>query len=174
MDRYDRVFITISFICLFLLAIYVGIRTYNFEVLEREIETLKKAVKTSEPVKSDSLSVRTYRKGDEELKDVSPSFNIQRLGEYKLTAYCPCKFCCGPNAKGITFTGKPVRVGHIAVDPKVIPLHSRVSIEWLGEYVAEDTGGAIKGKRIDIYFNTHQEALNFGVQYRNVYLIKEN
>ena len=39
-------------------------------------------------------------------------------------------------------------------------------------YVAEDTGSAIKGNRIDIYFDTHQEALNFGVQYADVYIIK--
>jgi 3D (Asp-Asp-Asp) domain-containing protein len=171
MDEYDRRFLTISLICLFLLVVGIGIKTSS---LERRIETLEIGIKTSEPVKSDSLSVRTYRKGDEESKDVSPSFNIQRLGEYRLSAYCPCSRCCGPNATGITFTGKPVKVGYIAVDPKVIPLHSKVSIEGLGEYEAEDTGSKIKGMAIDVFFNTHREALVFGVQYRNVYLIKEN
>ena len=59
----------------------------------------------------------------------------------------------------------------IAVDSSVIPLGSEIVIDG-HTYVAEDTGSAIKGNRIDIYFDTHQEALNFGVQYADVYIIK--
>ena len=77
------------------------------------------------------------------------------------TSYCACKICCGSAAKGITATGVKVKVGIIAVDPKIIPLHSKVTIDKK-IYYAEDTGSAIKGKRIDIFMSTHEEAKKFG------------
>jgi len=93
-------------------------------------------------------------------------------GAYRITAYCPDSCCCGSYADGITATGKKVRLGMIAVDPKVIPLHSLVRIAGLGEFVAEDIGGAIKGKRIDIFMRNHRDALEFGVQHRNVAILR--
>lgn len=80
------------------------------------------------------------------------------------TAYCPCEKCCGKWADGITASGKKARANHtIAVDKRVIPLGTTVIINGQ-EYVAEDTGGAIKGNRVDIYFDSHSEALKFGRQ----------
>jgi 3D (Asp-Asp-Asp) domain-containing protein len=94
------------------------------------------------------------------------------LGEFKLTAYCTCPKCCGRWADGITYTGTEATPGRtIAVDPEVIPLGSSVYING-HTYVAEDIGGAIKGNRIDVLFASHQEALEFGVQYSNVSIIK--
>lgn len=93
------------------------------------------------------------------------------IGEFKLTAYCPCSSCCGQWADGITSTGVTAQADRtIAVDPKVIPYGTEVVING-NTYVAEDCGGSIKGNRIDIYFNTHSEALAFGIQYANVYII---
>lgn len=95
------------------------------------------------------------------------------LGQFKLTAYCPCSKCCGKWAGGITSTGAMAKANHtIAVDPSVIPYGTKVIINGQ-TYVAEDCGGAIKGQRIDIYFDTHSEALDFGVQYAEVYLVVE-
>ncbi len=62
----------------------------------------------------------------------------------------------------ITATGKEIYEGVIAVDPKVIPLGTEVQIKDVGTFIAEDTGGKIKGNRIDIYFNSKKEARNFG------------
>ena len=73
-----------------------------------------------------------------------------------ITAYCPCPSCCG------IWRGRT-----IATDPSVIPAGSKVVIDG-HTYIAEDTGGGIKGNRIDIYFDTHQEALNWGVQTKEV------
>ena len=64
----------------------------------------------------------------------------------------------------ITATGKEIEQGMVAVDPKVIPLGTRIEIKDMGIYVAEDTGGKIKGNRIDIYFNSKEEARNFGIK----------
>lgn len=80
------------------------------------------------------------------------------------TAYCPCSKCCGEYANGITASGAIARANHtIAVDRNVIPLGTKVLYNG-NIYVAEDTGGAIKGNRIDIYFDSHSEALEFGRQ----------
>ena len=106
----------------------------------------------------------------------------ESLGEFKLTAYCSCEKCCGKwalnrpkdeNGKDIVYgsTGAILVAGtSIAVDPSVIPYGSQVEING-HTYIAQDTGGAIKGNRIDVYFDSHQDALNFGVQYAEVFLI---
>lgn len=103
-----------------------------------------------------------------------PTPALVSLGEFKLTAYCACEKCCGKAPSdpyyGITAYGYQVTAGRtIAVDPKVIPIGSEVVING-HTYIAEDVGGAIKENRVDIYFNTHQEALEFGVQYAEVFI----
>ena len=93
------------------------------------------------------------------------------LGEYTITAYCACELCCGQWADGITYTGTVATEGRtIAVDPGVIPLGSVVEIHG-SEYIAEDIGGAIDGNHIDIFFNSHEDAVEWGVQEYEVYLI---
>ncbi|AOH46996.1 hypothetical protein BCS37_00375 [Selenomonas sp. oral taxon 920] len=71
-----------------------------------------------------------------------------------------------------TATGTPVRHGVIAVDPSVIPLGTRVFIPGYGEAVAEDIGGAIHGYRIDVAFDTHAEALMFGRQDLEIFIME--
>lgn len=62
----------------------------------------------------------------------------------------------------ITATGKKIKKGMIAVDPDIIPLGTRVEIKDMGVFTAEDSGGKIKGNRIDIYFETKSQAKKFG------------
>lgn len=97
--------------------------------------------------------------------------NATALGNYKLTFYDDCVACNG-NDLALTASGTPLTEGRtIAVDPSVIPLGSRVFIEGFGVFIAEDTGGAIKGNKIDIAVSTHERANELGVQYANVYLL---
>ena len=89
------------------------------------------------------------------------------LGEFVITAYCGEEHhhICNDGDAETTSTGtKPTQGRTIAVDPDVIPYGTKVYING-EEYIAEDCGGSIKGKRIDIFFNEHQTALDFGVQY---------
>ncbi|AOQ24566.1 hypothetical protein MTAT_19090 [Moorella thermoacetica] len=65
-------------------------------------------------------------------------------------------------ADGRTATGIKVRRGVVAVDPKVIPLGTKLYIEGYGEAIAADTGGAIKGNKIDLFMDSKQEALRWG------------
>lgn len=93
------------------------------------------------------------------------------LGRFRLTFYCGCVRCNGKWAGGPTASGTTPQQGRtIAVDPSVIPLGSRVYIEGFGTYIAEDTGSAIKGNRIDVYRDDHEECYALGVQYREVYI----
>lgn len=107
--------------------------------------------------------------------------------EVTATAYCLCKKCCGktpdnPNY-GCTHSGLKIVPGSgmkvIAVDPKIIPLNSKVYVEGLngawdyGHAVAADTGSAIKELKIDLYMDTHTEALEWGRRKVNVYVLGE-
>lgn len=60
----------------------------------------------------------------------------------------------------------------VAVDPRVIPFGTRIFIQGYGFAIAADTGTAIKGNRIDVYFNTYDEACDWGAKYVNVYVLK--
>ena len=89
------------------------------------------------------------------------------LGECVVTSYCPCEVCCGKWADGLTATGIPAEPGVIAVDPEVIPLGSTVVIDGQ-EYLAADLG--VRGMAVDICAAGHQEAANYGVQTREVWI----
>lgn len=91
----------------------------------------------------------------------------------KTTAYCNCRSCCGSWAGGPTASGKMPKEGRtIAVDKNVIPLGTKVEID--GKiYIAEDTGGSVKGNWIDIYFEKHSDTNKYGVQYKTVKVYKK-
>ena len=86
-------------------------------------------------------------------------FTVQPVSEgvhYVATAY---------SLRGKTASGRYVSQGIIAADPRVLPLGSRVRLEagaWSGEYLVADTGGAIRGRKIDIWTPTTREAMRFG------------
>lgn len=90
---------------------------------------------------------------------------------YKITAYCPCSICCGKWSNGITSIGTTAVAGRtIATDSK-FPFGTKLKING-HIYTVEDRGGAIKGNRIDIYMNTHAEALSWGVKYLPVEVVE--
>ena len=103
------------------------------------------------------------------------------LGYFILTAYCSCPECCGEYAYSrpldeygnpivYTASGAVASAGTtIAVDPSVIPYGTSVIIDG-HTYIAQDTGGAIVGNRIDVYFDNHEEAWNFGYQEAEVFV----
>ncbi len=77
-----------------------------------------------------------------------------------------------PGNSPYTASGTLVRHGVIAVDPSFIPIGTRVYIPGYGEAVAEDTGGAIVGNIIDVAFDTHEEAIEFGRQDLEIYILE--
>ncbi|MGE7695522.1 LysM peptidoglycan-binding domain-containing protein [Lysinibacillus sp. NPDC094177] len=81
-----------------------------------------------------------------------------------------CEGCSGITATGINLKTNP-NAKVISVDPTIIPLGSKVYVEGYGEAIAGDTGGAIKGNRIDVFFPTQQDAINFGVKQLKVTIL---
>ncbi len=77
----------------------------------------------------------------------------------------------GDAGYGVTATGIPATKGVVAVDPNVIPLGSKVYIDGYGVAVAGDTGGAIKGNKIDLCYDNLTDALNFGRRTVDVYVL---
>ena len=88
----------------------------------------------------------------------------------KVTAYCPCKLCCGPRACGITASGKPVSAngGRFCAADRTIPFGTIITIPGYGRVPVLDRGGAIKGNHLDVYFPLHSQARAWGVRYLNV------
>lgn len=83
----------------------------------------------------------------------------QSIGACRITHYCACEKCCGKST-GVTASGKLAAMGRtVAVDPGVIPLGSEVLINGVC-YIAEDVG--VRGKAIDIYIDSHSQALAMG------------
>lgn len=145
---------------------------HEIEIARIEAEKIQTEKLQAEKKKQEVQSASVKRK-EVTLTDRSEASRLKVTA----TAYTSCDF--GMQCTGVTATGKKVRKGHIAVDPKVIPLHSKVRIisedypEINGIYYAEDTGSAIKGKKIDIYFNNKKEALQFGRRKVEIAILEE-
>lgn len=96
--------------------------------------------------------------------------NYSRILNMTATAYAP-----GPLDNGkwnnLTYVGSTVKHGVVAVDPRVIPMGTKLWVEGYGEAVAEDQGSAIKGNRIDLAFNDRQDALDYGIQNVKIYVL---
>lgn len=110
------------------------------------------------------VNVETIQIQTESKIESQPS---QYLGQYKLTAYCACSSCCGQWANGITASGTTATQGR-TVACNSLPLGTKIIING-NTYIVEDTGG-MSNNVIDVFFNSHSEALSFGVQYADVYL----
>lgn len=80
------------------------------------------------------------------------------------TAYDGCYECNKPYYGAPSYIGLPLARGIVAVDPRVIPMGTRLYVEGYGEAIAADQGNAIKGNRIDLFFDTHQQALKYGMK----------
>lgn len=135
-------------------------------------ETVKKQP-VQKIVAMGTLSVYTPSRGGKiTYKDSIRMRATAYTSDYESTGKGP-----GDAAFGITATGTVAKrnsnsYSSVAVDPRVIPLGTKLYIEGYGYAVAEDTGGAIKGNRIDLFYNSSAEANNWGVRWVNVYVIK--
>ena len=108
----------------------------------------------SQPVEQPKEEVQVSSAGEESVKEMTVTATAY-------TAYCTG--CSGTTATGIDLRANPnQRV--IAVDPRVIPLGSKVWVEGYGEAIAGDTGGAIKGNKIDVFIPSKESAMAWGVK----------
>jgi 3D (Asp-Asp-Asp) domain-containing protein len=99
------------------------------------------------------------------------SFEESEWQTFTATAYCPCKKCCGKWAlnrpNGLVYTASSAIAEEgvtVAADWSILPAGTLIEIDGLGERIVQDRGGVITGNKIDLFFNIHQDALDFGVQ----------
>lgn len=88
---------------------------------------------------------------------------------YKITAYCPCSKCCG-KATGRTASGTTATAGRTVAASSKFAFGTKLNIGG-HVYTVEDRGGAVNGNKIDIFVNSHAEALAWGVRYLNVSVV---
>lgn len=95
------------------------------------------------------------------------TYDVKEKLKMTATGYDNCYLCCGkhPGDPGYGVTASGMKTGHgiVAVDPKIIPLGTKLYVEGYGIAIAADTGSAIKGYKVDLFFDTHDEAKNYGV-----------
>lgn len=138
----------------------------------------KKSLQTQlEEALKELTSLKTERSAEEivEEEQIEPLTQWHTV-EMNVSAYCPCKKCCGVYSNGQTANGHWIKKGEkFVAAPKTYSFMTEMKIPGYngGEIVKVlDRGGAIKGNRLDVYFDTHQEALQFGRQYLAVQVKK--
>ncbi|MFJ7746473.1 3D domain-containing protein [Peribacillus sp. NPDC097295] len=125
-----------------------------------------KQLKSWNNLKNDHIKVKqtlklkkSTTKATPKAKKASKKYKTLTVNASAYTANC--KGCSGITAIGLNLKKNP-KVKAISVDPKVIPLGTKVHVEGYGEAIAADTGGAIKGKKIDVFYSSKTKALNWG------------
>ena len=97
--------------------------------------------------------------------DASPTSAVEKADAASFVVGAETYSATAYSLRGKTASGRFVTRGLIAADPRILPLGTRVRLDagpWSGEYVVADTGGAIKGRKIDIWTPSSREALQFG------------
>lgn len=130
-------------------------------------EPVNKIIQVKSQTTSSRSSSKTRGTNSEDTASASSSSSVKI---YKVTAYCKCSKCCGSYANGYTAAGTKASAGRTVAAPSNLPFGTKLNINGK-TYVVEDRGGAIKGNRIDVYVNSHSEALAWGVRYLPVEVI---
>jgi len=158
---------------LVILVLLFGIWMIDIEKSQEDIDRMKLEVE----------SIRIEQETVEYLLDLVEEYQIEitrlrelldafKIDTFEATAYTHVKTAgvadINGTGDGITASGKRVKEGLIAVDPSVIPLGTKVWVDGFGILTAADTGGAIKGNKIDIFMESRKEAFKFGRQYVEV------
>jgi 3D (Asp-Asp-Asp) domain-containing protein len=148
-----------ALVCTVLLAgsLILSARTLVAETLLNQLQqqAQKQSQLAAEALAADNPSGKLGDSLTKPIVDKQPVFVVAPVS-YVATAY---------TLRGRTASGQPVSRGLIAADPRVLPLGSRVRLEagsFSGEYLVADTGGAVRGRRIDIWTPSVREAMRFG------------
>ena len=146
-----------------------GEKKIVYKVIKHNGKVLEKQVVGEEVTKKPISKVVEYGTSSTVMTSRGDSLRIKRELTCSATAYC---------LKGRTATGRTAQRGVVAVDPSVIPLGSKLYIQTssgsyvYGYAVAADTGGAIRGNKVDLYMETRQECINFGRRQVKVYILE--
>ena len=150
------------------------------KIVEKEKEKLRVNIAESKVLLDKVKSEKSEMQGligeiKKRIAAIQPS-GITLVGEWEMVATAYYAFGSGGNdinGNGITAIGLRARKGIVAVDPRVIPLGTKLFIPGYGEALAADTGGWIKKNRIDLCFETLEECFRFGRRKIRVYLVED-
>ena len=138
---------------------------YNQEILDSQSKKIKELKQECEILRRNQEETKLrINKLKEKQVQIEKKFQKEISRSMSRDSYTlTCKLTAYSGGQ-LTKIGTNARVGVVAVDPNVIPLRSKIHIEGLGYFIAEDTGGDIKGNWVDIFMNSRSEALDFGVK----------
>ena len=140
---------------------YLEMKIAEQELMQHQLDQQIQRIRTENAELIDELE--RLKQQQQELDEI-----FSTLETFTATAYThvatPGIADINGTGDGLTATGMQVREGIVAVDPTVIPLGTELYIEGYGKAVAGDTGGAIKGKRIDVFLESRSDAYRWGVR----------
>lgn len=152
-------------LALFIIVILIGLTFAGNLKLEKHIEELESEIQDLEKEKAELYeNIEQLEKEIEELEKI-------KIFEMEATAYTDDKQSQGKWV-GQTATGVKPQIGVVAVDPKVIPLGTKLYIDGYGQAIAGDTGGAIKGNKIDLFLPNRGDCMRFGRQKVKVRVVE--
>ena len=129
------------------------------------------AYSITEPVQPDKATFRSVvvRTSVEDEEPQEPE--LVSIGTFTVYAYCPCEKCCGQWSGGPTASGVMPEEGRtVAADWNVLPAGTEIYIDGVGWRTVEDTGSGINGHTLDLYMDSHQDALEWGLQEVEVFV----
>lgn len=159
--------IAIVSISVFILVICYCTKSTSVEVVDEEVyyNTVDEPEEITEKLPPVDIVPETVDNSFEPEEEL-PNEEYISLGEFEVTAYSMAE----GSGCGLTKSGTVPQLNYtVAVDPEVIPLGSIIVIDGV-DYVAEDTGGLVKGKVVDIYVESTEVALEYGRQVHEVYI----
>lgn len=145
--------------------IKIGLEDENAEMLAQIESLTQENNELSE--NNDELSATV-----EDLK--ATEYKLVYMGQFQITYYCTETYehICNDGGSGLTSSGTTVTAGRtIATDTSIIPYGTKVYISGIGWRTAEDTGGAVNSKHIDVAVDSHEEAMSKGVVYKDVWIL---
>lgn len=163
----------------------LDIKYKNKEEIAAKTETAAKAetaaktktgAKAETSAKAETAESADTTASDTSKKEESPSETEavtagESYGSFRISGYCGCELCCG--GQTLTYSGVLPAANHtISADLERFPLGTRLLIDGT-VYTVEDMGSGVSGDRLDIYFNTHEEALDYGLKDVEVFAVSE-
>lgn len=143
-----------------------GIKEITYKVKYQNDEEIEK-IKISEKVVKESVNKIVQVQMNMTSRSSASRTTTHATGTtkiFKVTAYCSCPKCCGGHSSGYTSSGTKATAGRTVAASAQFSYGTKLLINGK-EYVVEDRGGAVKGDKIDIYMNSHADALAWGVRY---------
>ena len=143
-----------------------GIKEVTYKVKYKDGEEIERIELSSKVIKEPVDKIVQIQTKVTSRYSRSGGVTTATSGKYKVTAYCACIKCCG-KTNGITASGTIATANRTVAAPSSFAFGTKIVMNGQ-TYVVEDRGGAIQGNRIDLYMNSHSEALAWGVRYLDV------